>query len=260
MEFSHVALAIVAGSGFVVAGMLGLLGVRVSNTTRVAAAAIAAAILLAITISDLIPEAIEHAEHTITAYSFAAGFIILFIIESVGRAHVHHHSADDEHDHAHDEHSPKEIAHHHKLIPFVVGLSVHNIADGIAVGTSTELSQQAAAAVTVGVLVHQLPVGISFAAVLTATHANRRTITRSALLVGAMIPLGALIVALAPNLTDPQLGALIGASAGALTYVACGHLLPEAQSEERHWTVGTLFPVTLLATIALFTTVLGHAE
>lgn len=243
-------LAIVAALGFAGAGLLGVLGVGVSTTIRLASVAVAAGILLAISVADLIPEALEAVGRRDASFGFVIGFLILFSMEALTKAHVHHHGDDDEALHHHDLHE-----HHHSSMGFILGLSLHNLADGLAIGTTTGLSDAAAAAVTAGVLIHQLPVGISFAAVLTSQHASKKETLRAALFCAAMIPLGTGVILVVPNITDHTIGVLIAAAAGALTYVASGHLLPEAHSEQRHSIVIPVFAIALVATTAWFTLV-----
>ena len=241
-------LALVAGCGFALAGMLGLFGVSVSRVARLASVAVAAGILLAITFADLMPDALAHAGRTRTAFGFMIGFIILFLMESLSGAHVHHHDMDDENLHDHS------LDHHHKVRPFTLGLGMHNLTDGLAIGMTTVLSKSTAAAVTTGVLVHQLPVGISFAAVLGSLNVSRAATMKLALACAAMIPLGALMILALPPLSDHVLGTLVAGAGGALCYVACGHLLPEAQSE-RHAVVAPVFVIALLLTTTWFTLV-----
>lgn len=245
---NQVLLALVAGLGFIGASLLGLLGVHVSSRVRLASVALAAGILLAITISDLIPDAFEMTGRHRTAFGFVIGFLALFVMEAISKAHVHHHEEDDEHLHDHS------LAHHHTARSFLLGLSFHNLADGLAIGATTGLSKAVAGAVTTGVLVHQLPVGISFAAVLGALHARRDMTVRSAIIAGMMIPLGALVIVLVPDPSQQVLGFLVAIAAGVLSYVASGHLLPEAQSE-RHTVVAPVFAITLVAATAWFTLV-----
>ena len=73
-----------------------------------------------------------------------------------------------------------------------------------------------------------------------------------ALLCAAMIPLGAVAIIALPDVSDVVLGTLVAAAAGALCYVACGQLLPEAQSE-RHALVAPIFLAALVLTTAWFT-------
>lgn len=239
-------LAIVAACGFAASGLLGLVGVSIGRTARLASVAIASGILLSITFADLIPDALEDAGRTCTSLGFMVGFVVLFLMEALSRAHVHHHDMDDEHLHHHS------LDHHHSPRAFIAGISLHNLTDGLVIGTTTALSKTAAVAVTAGVLVHQLPVGISFAAVLAALHTSRAGMVKACLACAAMIPLGAAIILALPDLSDQTLGTLVAASAGALCYVACGHLLPEAQSE-RHAIVAPMFVTAIALTTAWFT-------
>ena len=245
---NEVLLACIAGAGFTVSAMLGLVGVSVSAAVRLASAAIAAGVLLAIIITDLIPDALEDAGRAAMALGFAAGFSLLFIMEMLTHAHTHHHDSE----HVDGEHGA--LHHHeHSRRPFLFGLGLHNLTDGLAIGTTVALSPSAASVVTIGILIHQLPVGISCAAVLAASHASRGLILRGAVILGAMIPIGALLVHVLP-LSAQAHGTLLAVAAGALTYVASGHLLPEAQSERRHLVVGPAFLISIVLTVVWFTT------
>ncbi len=249
---NQIALAVIAGCGFSIAAMLGLLGVAVSNTVRLGSIAIAAGILLAITFADLMPDALEDAGRTGAAFGFVTGFSLLFLLEILTKAHTHHHAP--ARDDADELVALEQHAHRHSPVPFLLGLGVHNVADGLAIGATTALSATAASAVTAGVFVHQLPVGISFAAVLTAVECSRGYILKSAVALGLAIPIGALVVEVLPH-SDTMLGVLLAVAGGALTYVAAGHLLPEAHSEQQHGVVGPAFLVALFATTAWFTLV-----
>jgi zinc transporter ZupT len=108
------------------------------------------------------------------------------------------------------------------------------------------------------VLVHQLPVGISFAAVLLALQTPRAFVVKTAVALGVLIPAGAVIVVALPAMSDVAFGVLLGAASGALVYIGAGHLLPEVHSERSTWTAAAVFPLALVATTLLFVQVLGH--
>lgn len=246
---NQILLATIAGCGFAVSGMLVLLRLKVSSVVRLASVAVAAGILLSITFSDLFPDALEAAGRRDAAFGITFGFLLLFVMEALSGAHMHHHEHDDEHLHH------RALSHHHKTSrPFIVGLSLHNLTDGLVIGTTLSLSKSAAFAVTVGVLVHQLPVGISFAAVLSALDKSRRFVLLAALGCGAMIPIGAALIVGLPDPSTHTLGVLTAMAGGALFYIAAGHLLPEAQSE-RHAIVAPVFAIALTLTTAWFTLV-----
>jgi zinc transporter, ZIP family len=232
--------ALIAGAGFGGIALAGMAGLRIGSRLRHAAAGIAAGILLAVALADLFPEALAEADPKAAAMWFLVGFAALFVTEVVTRGHTHH-AAGDVEDHV--EHS--------SLTPFVAGLLLHNLVDGAVLTAGQEVSTEASTALAVGILVHQVPVAISFAAVVATVGADRRTGRRWAVVLGAAIPVGALVTAAVPGLEGAELGALLAAAGGALSYIAAGHLLPEAHAEHPSPVASLLFPVALLGTAAL---------
>lgn len=240
---SAIPIALLAAAGFSAASLLALLGKGMSPRGRSLAAAFAAGILLALTFVELFPEALELAGET-AALGFVAGFAALFLVEGVFRAHT-----DD---------APGAIVHEHDhaVGPFVAGLAVHNLADGFAIGVGAETPEITSWLVGVGILVHQIPVGISLAAVLAAAGATGAQVARAAIPLGLAIPASALLVLAVPTPGAGTLGLLTGAAGGVLAYVGAAHLLPEARAEHRGRGVGVLFLTTFLATTVALLTVL----
>jgi zinc transporter ZupT len=66
------------------------------------------------------------------------------------------------------------------LGPFVLGLEIHNFADGFVLGVSVKASAVTSWLVGVGVLVHQVPVRISLAAVFVAARATSPRVMQTA--------------------------------------------------------------------------------
>ncbi|QIN82695.1 hypothetical protein GBA63_08595 [Rubrobacter tropicus] len=230
---SAVLLALLAAVGFSGASLLALFGKGLGARGRSLAAAFAAGILLALTFVELFPEALELAGRTATV-GFVAGFAVLFLVENVFRAHT--------------DHGPEEPVHEHAVGPFVAGLAVHNLADGFAIGIGAEAPEVTSWLVGLGILVHQVPVGVSLAAVLVAARATRARVMRSAIALGLAIPFAAFLVLALPAPGESTLGLLTGAAGGVLAYVGAAHLLPEARAEHRGRGTGILFLATLLAT------------
>lgn len=230
-----VALAVVAGVGFTLASLGAVAGRGLPASARSVAVGAAAGILLAIVFADLFPEALEVGGMRAPAIAFGFGFSALFLVEATTRGHTHHHGG-------------SQVVAPHRLAPFVLGLAVHNFGDGAVLGATSALSAEAAPAVAIGILVHQLPVALSVTAVLAAADAARGTSVRVAIVLGLMIPVGALVVVALPLADDTVAGAVTGLAAGALTYVAGAHLLPEVQAEDADRTIVLAFPAALLIT------------
>jgi zinc transporter ZupT len=230
---SAVLLAMLAAIGFTGASLLALLGGEVSARGRSYSAAFAAGILLALAFVDLFPEGLELAGEPAIA-GFVGGFVFLFLTEVLTRAHTHH--------------SPEDHVGKHALGPFVLGLAIHNFADGFVLGVGAKASGIASWLLGLGVLVHQMPVGISLAAVFVAARASGARVVRTAVLLGIAIPLAAGLTLALPVPGDQALGFLAGIAGGVLAYVGAAHLLPEAQAEHPSKGTGALFAATLVMT------------
>ena len=239
---SAILLALLAAVGFSGASLLALLGGELRAKGRSYSAAVAAGILLALAFVDLFPEGLEVAGEA-AIVGFVGGFTLLFLTEAFTRAHTHH--------------APEESVHKHALGPFVLGLAIHNLADGFVLGVGAQTSAITAGLVGLGVLVHQVPVGISLAAVLLAARATRTRVVRTAALLGLAIPLAATLTMALPAPGEGALGLLTGVAGGVLAYAGAAHLLPEAQAEQPSRVTASLFAATLIITTVCLMTVLG---
>ncbi len=239
---STVLLALLAAVGFSGASLLALLGGELRAKGRSYSAAVAAGILLALAFADLFPEGLEVAGEAAVA-GFVGGFTLLFLTEAFTRAHTHH--------------APEDSVHKHPLGPFVLGLAVHNLTDGFVLGVSVQASAATAGLVGLGVLVHQIPVGISLAAVLLVARATRPEVVRTAVLLGLAIPLAAALTVALPVPGEGALGLLTGIAGGVLAYAGAAHLLPEAQAEHPSRFTTGLFAATLIITTVCLMTILG---
>ena len=229
-------MASLAAAGFSAASLLALLGGELGGRGRSYAAAFAAGILLALGFVDLFPEGLELGGEVAVA-GFVGGFALLFMTEVFTRAHTHH--------------LPEEHVHKHALGPFLFGLAVHNLADGFVVGVGATAGAVVSWLVGLGVLVHQIPVGISLAAVLISARVGRAGVTRAAVLLGLVIPAAAALTVVLPAPGEGTLGLLTGVAGGILAYIGAAHLLPEAQAEDTNRSAGILFVATLVLTAAV---------
>ena len=236
-------VAALAALGFSGASLLALVGGDLRARGRGYSAALAAGILLALAFADLFPEGLELAGDAAIA-GFVGGFVLMFLIEALTRAHAHH--------------PPDENVGKHALGPFVLGLAIHNLADGFVLGVGARAGEVTSWLVGLGVLVHQVPVGISLAAVLLAARADRARVVLTTVALGFAIPLAAASTLALPVPGDAALGLLIGVAGGVLAYVGAAHLLPETRAEHADRGAGILFVAALVATTTFLMTVLAH--
>ena len=234
-------LAALAAIGFSGASLLALLGRGLRARGRSYSAAVAAGILLSLAFVDLFPEGLELAGEPAIA-GFIGGFVLLFSTEAFTRPHTPH--------------PPEERVRKHALGSFVLGLAIHNFADGFVLGVSAKASALASGLVGAGILIHQVPVGISLAAVLVAARAPRAQVVRATVFLGITIPLAAGLTVALPVPGDQALGLLTGAAGGVLAYMGAAHLLPEAQAVHPSRITGAVFAATLIVTTLGLMTIL----
>ena len=236
------AMSALAAAGFSLASLLALFGRELGVRGRSYATAAAAGILLSLAFADLFPEALEIAAKP-AILGFVAGFVFLFLTESLFRVHTHH--------------STEEPAHKHTLGPFVVGLAIHNLSDGFVLGVGASQEAVTSWIIGLGILVHQVPVGISLAAVLAAAHATGRQIAGTTVALGLAIPIAAGLTLMLPAPGTGALAVLTGAAGGVLAYVGAAHLVPETRTEYPGRATGVIFASTLVATTIALLTILG---
>lgn len=234
--------AMAAAIGFAAAGLLGLLGRSVVTRGRPVFVAVAGGILLALAMADLFPEAVELAG-TGAVWGFVGGFALLLGTETATRGHIYH--------------SVEGHPGRHALVPFLLGLGIHNLADGFVLGLSAELAGGVAGAVGVGIFLHQIPTGLSLAAVLVATDVSRLRRWCAVVSLAVAIPIAAAVTAAVPSTGTGLSGVLLGAAAGVLTYISASHLLPETQRETQVVVPAAVFVLSLVLTTLLLGTLAG---
>ncbi len=236
-------VAALAAVGFSSAALLALLGRGASTALQSCATAAAAGILLALAFGDLFPESLRMAQGA-AVVGFLGGFAGLFLAEML--THSHAHPSDDEH------------SHKHSLGSFVLGLAIHNSADGFVLGVGAKAAAVTAVGVLdLGVLVHQVPVGGALAAVLVAAQSSRARVAGTAVALGLVILVAAGLTLALPTPSEGSLGLLLGVAGGVLAYVSAAHLLPEVHTERPNRASGLVFFAVLILTILGLFTFLG---
>lgn len=113
----------------------------------------------------------------------------------------------------------------------VLGLALHSVLDGIAVGAGFSASFLTGGVIVSLVVAHKLPVGIASMSVLYHGGMDRKRSLRYGAAVAVITPVS--VVAAFALLRDaaPELvGAFVAAAAGSFLYVGAADLLPEGQA------------------------------
>jgi ZIP family zinc transporter/zinc and cadmium transporter len=243
-SYLGVALAAFAGLGNALGGWLVVRHFRTKPGLAMDAASprglnvltqIGAGILLAITIMEFLPAAIQ----TIRPRAWAApmilcGYMLVHLVEHAVVPLLQ---------------SSARAARGHGIstaavLSAVVGLSVHSLFDGVAIGAAAHLSRLLGWLLFIAILSHKLPVGATVASIALTAGAEGHKALVAAALVGAASPIGAMLVyALAPS----QTGIAFGIGAGVMLYVAASELIPAENA-----TQDKAVPCRVLAGVVLF--------
>ena len=207
--------------------------------------AVAAGVVVATAIADLLPEAFELVGEGaaltvgIAAVSGFIGFSFLeaFIHQSSfehGGAPGHDHS--DDHDHVAAVHSAVDT-HLARAGTGVVGLLppislvIHSAMDGLMIGFAFQASDEIGLIVLLAVLAHDFADGMNVATVALEAARGTSLAIAFVFLDAAAAPVGGFISSLI-TIDDSTLGVLLATFAGVFLAIGAGHLLPESQHRD----------------------------
>ncbi len=150
-------------------------------------------------------------------------------------AHGHGHSHDHPHDHAHNDASGG--AHPLSWVGIALGLGLHTLIDGIALGASVSGAEAGAGhfswvglGVFLAILLHKPLDALSITSMMQAGGWSPRARSLANLAFATLCPLGALLFTWGVGLLDNQdlvIGCALAFSAGVFLCISLGDLLPE---------------------------------
>ena len=182
----------------------------------------AAGIMLGSAFFHLMPEAYEMVGSQVGLWVLA-GFLFLYFIEKFITVHI-------------CEAFDCEI--HHLGIAAFIGLAIHTLTNGIALGSGL-MVPGLGLAVFLAITAHKCPEAFTLTSVLLHSGIRRQTILLVHLLVLAMIPIGAILAHAVIGPQNPAaIGKAIAFSAGTFLHISLSDLLPEVHkhSHVKHWT------------------------
>ncbi len=190
------------------------------------------------------------------------GFLMMLILEGFGFGHdVHeeHHDHSHEHGHEHVNH-PEGSA---KML--VVGLSLHALMDGFAIGAAYALGELVLSLqLALVILMHKFPAAFSLSAYSLHERRNKKRSMTDLLLFAAATPLAILFSAtLFASIDHSYIGLMLLFSAGTFIYVATVDVLPnihiQGKSRETLWLVlGGIVAMIILSALISMLVPEGH--
>lgn len=171
----------------------------------------AAGVLMASAFIMLIPESLKMYDDALIFV--LAGFLIFYLIEHFFLFHP----CEDEECKAH---TTGKVA--------ALGLGLHSVIDGLAIGIGFEVSFKIGLIAFLGVLMHEFPEGTTTMSILLHSKIKKSSAIFYSILVALATPIGALLSYFAfRNFDITLLGMALGVAAGSFIYVAASELIPE---------------------------------
>lgn len=180
----------------------------------------AAGALLAAAMLDLLPEAIEITAEGAATRWVLFGIIMFFLLEHFLHWFHHHH-----------EHEGKTVGAVAPLI--VIGDSIHNLLDGIAIGAALLISVPTGIVAAIAVAAHEIPQEIGDFGLLIKTGMRRKTVILVNVASALMSTVGAVITFWLGSNSALPLGELLAVTAGLFIYIAASDLIPTIHQTSR---------------------------
>ncbi|MFI6449589.1 ZIP family metal transporter [Kitasatospora sp. NPDC050543] len=195
---------------------------------------LAAGLMLGVVAFDLLPEAIRAAPGEVhgvpqSLLMFAAGFLVIHIIERAVAIHRGHEGEYAEHTHAHGHRHGNGYQAPGIGLTAAAALVGHSLMDGFAIGAAFQAGSTVGTVVAIAVVAHDFADGFN-TYTITRMYGNNRRRALTLLGADALAPVTGAAITLLFTIPEQWLGLYLGFFAGFLLYLATSDILPEAHS------------------------------
>jgi zinc and cadmium transporter len=209
-----ISLTLIGGVFSLIGGIILLKDEKTSKKFAKYATPFAAGALLSAVFLDLLKDGIEKSESGIVLLSALIGFLTFFMGERFLHW-FHHHHGDNE-----DKNSAEK-----PLI--IIGDTVHNALDGIAIAAAFIISPATGLITAIAVAAHEIPQEIGDFGLLLSRGMSRKNVLIVNLVSALAATIAAVITFMLGSASVIPIGVVLGISAGFLLYIAASDIIPE---------------------------------
>ena len=221
--------AIVAGGANVLGALVVTANARQGVRALESMVALAAGFMMAVSLTDLLPEAIERHGHTAAVVALC-GYLLVHLTQHTLSRHFHF---------GEETHEVSSIV----SMSALAGLLLHTFVDGVAIASGFLESTRLGVLVFFAILLHKFPEGLAISSLFLAAGASRRRALLAAGALGVATVLGVLVTGALGTLGEYGLAL----AAGVTLYVAASNLVPEFQAKHE-WRL----PVSFFGGVGLY--------
>lgn len=209
------------GAGVIGTGSGAVIALFVRNPSKALLGFIlgfAGGIMLAIVLTDLLPESIEAGSFVTAFIGLLVGTVFILLLD-LKLPHFHFFE------------TTEELARFIRTGTILgLGIAMHNLPEGIAIGASYVASPALGFTLALTIALHNIPEGIAMACPLCAGGMRLRWIVLYTAMAGVPMGLGAFIGSSIGAVSPFFLSLSLGFAGGAMLYIIFGELIPGAQN------------------------------
>lgn len=203
--------------GTTIGGIIGIFSKSNSNKFLSFILAFASGLMLAVVSFDLIPEAMEISSIYVTVIGIVLGIITMIFCDSLVQKKFNTKSV-----------SSKNVGLLKTGIIVSIGLALHNIPEGLAIGSGFDASTSLGYSLAIAIALHDVPEGLSMAIPMKNGGMKGWKVMIYVILSGIATGVGALIGAIVGNISEKIIAMCLAFAAGAMMYIVSGELIPES--------------------------------
>jgi zinc transporter ZupT len=230
-------LGLAAAGGDIIGGAIVTAPSRIGDRTLSLLIALGAGNLLGVSLLELIPETMEEVGAS-APFFILGGYLFIHFFEHVFAPHLHFG----------EETHGTTVVDTHVTSTALIGLGLHALMDGIAIGAAFVTSPGLGVLVFAAIMLHKLPEGFTIASVMKAAGTTRRW----ALSASVLLAVATFAGVLASSVLGDIAPYLLAIATGSVLYVGATDLMSEANKHE-----GILNPVMVFIGVGMFFVVLG---
>ena len=220
--------------GTTIGGLIGVFSKRNSNKFLSFVLAFASGLMLAVICFDLIPDSIEISSVYVTILGIILGIIIMVLCDNVvqnifnKKKNIKNSYDTKRYKRKKSNKNSIDVGLLKTGIIVSIGLALHNIPEGLAIGSGFDSSTSLGLSLAIAICLHDIPEGISMAVPMKNGGMNPIKVMFYVILSGIATGFGALIGALVGNISKQVIAVCLSFAAGAMLYIVTGELIPEA--------------------------------
>ena len=202
--------------GTTIGGIIGIFFNKTSNKFLSIVLSFAAGLMTSVVCFELIPEALNASDFSNVIYGILFGIITMVICDIAVKKKINKKT------------SNKTNSLLKTGIIVSVGLAIHNIPEGLAIGSGFEASLKLGYSLALAIALHDVPEGISMAVPMRAGGMRASKVLKYVILSGVVTAIGAFCGSAIGAISQEIIAICLSFAAGAMLYIVSGELVPEA--------------------------------